>query len=150
MNLRSCLTNFNWSRIRVKLRPTVSRPVCLGVKRPCEAQNLTLITVRQLRVCWCRTPSPSVVHNCYWHSPVQSFSGQSLAGLMTTFYCLRFETPANLEVRCVYTYIPQEQGSPVIPPGTGYPLHCLLRHTGLRWKYSNTPSRGVKGFHSVR
>jgi hypothetical protein len=26
-------------------------------------------------------------------SPAQSFSGQSSAGLMTTFYCFRFETP---------------------------------------------------------
>jgi hypothetical protein len=24
-------------------------------------------------------------------------------------------------------YIPQEQGGPVIPPGTGFPLHRLLR-----------------------
>jgi hypothetical protein len=23
-------------------------------------------------------------------------------------------------------YIPQEQGGPVIPPGTGFPFHCLL------------------------
>jgi hypothetical protein len=38
---------------------------------------------------------------------------------MTTFYCLRFETPqpggAGPPV-----YIPQEQGDPVIPPGTGH------------------------------
>jgi hypothetical protein len=29
-------------------------------------------------------------------------------------------------------YIPQEQGGPVIPPGTGYPLRRLLRLTGLQ------------------
>jgi hypothetical protein len=40
-------------------------------------------------------------------------------------------------------YIPQEQGVPVIPPGTGFPLCRVLRLTGLRWRYSNPPPRGV-------
>jgi hypothetical protein len=35
----------------------------------------------------------SVVYNCCWFSPAQLFSGPSPAGLMTIFYCLRFETP---------------------------------------------------------
>jgi hypothetical protein len=32
------------------------------------------------------------VYNCCWVSPAQSFSAPSLAGLITIFYCLRFET----------------------------------------------------------
>jgi hypothetical protein len=36
-------------------------------------------------------------------------------------------------------YIPQEQGGPVIPEGTGFPLRRLLRLAGLRWRYSNPP-----------
>jgi hypothetical protein len=33
-------------------------------------------------------------------------------------------------------YIPQEQGGPVIPPGTEFPFRRLLRLAGLRWRYS--------------
>jgi hypothetical protein len=40
-------------------------------------------------------------------------------------------------------YIPQEQGDPVISPGTGFPFRRLLRLAGLRWKYSNPPSHGL-------
>jgi hypothetical protein len=39
-------------------------------------------------------------------------------------------------------YIPQEQGSPVIPPGTGFPFHRLLWLAGLRWRYSTPPLHG--------
>jgi hypothetical protein len=34
----------------------------------------------------------SVVYNCCWASPAQSFSGPSPVELATIFYCLRFET----------------------------------------------------------
>jgi hypothetical protein len=34
----------------------------------------------------------SVVYNCRWRSPAQSFSGTSPVGLAVIFYCLRFET----------------------------------------------------------
>jgi hypothetical protein len=46
-----------------------------------------------------------------WFSPAQSSSGPSPAGLMTTFYCLRFETPPTWRARSTYLY----------PPGTGWP-----------------------------
>jgi hypothetical protein len=42
-------------------------------------------------------------------------------------------------------YVPQRQGSPVIPPGTGFPFRCLLRLAGLQWRYSNPPPHGQRG-----
>jgi hypothetical protein len=45
-----------------------------------------------------------------WSSPAQSFSGSSPTGLMTIFYCLRFETPLTWRARSQYLY----------PPGTGW------------------------------
>jgi hypothetical protein len=36
--------------------------------------------------------------------------------------------------------IPQKQGRPVIPLGTGFPFPCLLWLAKLRWRYLNPPS----------
>jgi hypothetical protein len=61
----------------------------------------------------------SVVHNCYWPSPVQSSSGSTPVRLVTTFYCLKFETPPTWRSRSPYVY----------PQGTGWPSYNP-RHWG--------------------
>jgi hypothetical protein len=41
------------------------------------------------------------------------------------------------------TYTTQEQGGPVIAPGTAFPFRRLLRLAGLRWSYSNPPPHWI-------
>jgi hypothetical protein len=101
--LLTYLAEFSWllfliTEFRVTLRLAVYRSsVRLGDK-PLEThgQNFYFPT-EHLR---------SVVYNCCWASPAQSFSGPSPTGLMTIFYCLRFETSATWRVRSLYFYLP--------------------------------------------
>jgi hypothetical protein len=61
---------------------------------------------------------------------------------MTTFYCLRFETTPNLQGQVPVFIIPQEQGGPVIFPGTVFHVFRHLRLAELRWRYSTPPPNG--------
>jgi hypothetical protein len=68
------------------------------------------------------------VYNCCWSSPAQSFLGPSSAGLVTIFYCLRFETP-TWRARSPYLY----------PPGTGW-----TSYTPRHWVTSGRTKVKVK------
>jgi hypothetical protein len=51
----------------------------------------------------------SAVYHCCGSSPSQSFSGLSPAGLMTTFYSLRFESPPTWRAMSPYLYPPRTE-----------------------------------------
>jgi hypothetical protein len=67
----------------------------------------------------------SAVYNFSWFSPAQSFLGPSPAGLVTIFYCLRFETPPTWRARSPY----------LCPPGTEWPSY-----TPRHWVPFSSPS----------
>jgi hypothetical protein len=126
----------------VNLRPTVSRPVCLGVRHPsgtCD-QFFFLLEIF-FRLCgfvilqlppW--REDGSVIYCYWWPSPAQSRLGLSPAVLKTVFYC---PNPWDS---------PQPGGpGPRKPPGTGFPFRRLLRLAGLRWRYSIPPPHGTPG-----
>lgn len=79
----------------------VIRPVGLGVKFPCGAEDQILVAIGQLRVCCCVASSlrsgRSVVYSCYSLSHVLSFSDRCPAGSMSIFHSLRFDSPPFLE-----------------------------------------------------
>jgi hypothetical protein len=66
-----------------------------------------------------------------WPSPAQSFSCPNPTGLMTTFYCLRFETPSTWSSRFPYLH----------PTGTDWPSY-----TPRHWVPFSSPHTTRQGY----
>jgi hypothetical protein len=125
-SISGILHTFLPSKVKVKvvLRPSVSRPVCLGVRQPTGTRDQFFfrleIFFRQLRVGFFvvfRLTSGSVFYCCCWSSPEQWRSGLSPAGLKTIFCCPNSWGYPNLQVQVPVFISPRNR---VAQPGADW------------------------------
>jgi hypothetical protein len=73
-------------------------------------------------------------------NPQPGLTAKLLVALASTVTALgAFRAQPGAPGPCIYSPV---TGCPLIPPGTRFHFHVLLRLAGLRWSYSNLPPHG--------
>jgi hypothetical protein len=137
------ITFFHEVEVEVHLRPTVSRPVCPGVKRPSGTSDQFLflleISFRQLRLCYC--VAPSLTWGLICNLLVQLLPGlaravtlgSNPAELTAIFYCLIWDSliwdSPNLEDQVSLFIFPRNRVAQLYTRALGY--HHLIHLSSL-------------------
>jgi hypothetical protein len=138
------------------LRPTVSRPVSLGIGPPFGTLDQILSCfsfVWQFRrsafnaSSLTRKRGCNLLLNCFWALPDQSHLSRSPTELTAISYCLLWDSP-NLEGHVPVFISPRNRVAKLYPRALGSLSIASYDSQGLRWKYSNPPPHGV--YWSVR
>jgi hypothetical protein len=109
----------NKVKVKVILRPTVSRLICLGTKHPFGAYDQTLIIVWQLRVCWFGSPSVTSERVC------------RLQLLLVLASAVIFGSESR-----------RTHGHILLSQIRDFPSRRLLRLARSWWRYSTPPPHG--------
>jgi hypothetical protein len=126
-------------------------PVYMG--RPLWREDGSVFCQGQSIICHLSVYTYYLQHDIYQLIYVQYVQGLCQSKLGTADYALLIVATATTAVSHLNgppnlptwragprIYIPQWQGGPVIPPGTGFAFRRLLRLAELRCRYSRTPS----------